>query len=327
MKILFFGTASISKVYLEHLHKSGHDIFCVTMPDKPASRGQKLTAPAVKTFASENNIPFIQPEKFTPETIERIQNFGADAGIAVSYGRLIPRSVFLLPRYKTFNIHFSLLPKYRGAAPVQYALLNGETETGVSAFYLEETLDTGAIIAQEKMPIDIKDTAETLFDKLVPLGIGVMNAALSRFGSGELNAVPQQGEPSYAPALKKEDGQIDWRKSAGDIYNRFRGFYPWPGVYSVISKGKSEGKRIKFIEMEAVENNTVNDEPGKVFKIEKHKGFTVTCSAGKILVSKVQPENKPVMSAWDFIQGGQISEGDCFCGHPRNSQTGIRVSL
>jgi len=312
VKILFFGTASLSKVFLENLRKSKHDIFCVTMPDKPAARGQKLAFPAIKTFALENNIPFVQPEKFTPEIIEQIKNFNADAGFAVSYGKLIPKSVFLLPKFKTFNIHFSLLPKYRGAAPVQYALFNGETETGVSSFYLEETLDTGEIIIQEKMPVDIKDTAETLFDKLIPLGIEVMNETLSRFENRNLNSMPQQGEPSYAPVLKKEDGQVDWRKSANEIYNKYRGLCPWPGTYSVVSKGKSEGKRIKFIEIEIAENNTINEDLGKVFKIEKHKGFIVICAVGKILVTKVQPENKPVMNAWDFIYGGQISEGDCF---------------
>lgn len=313
MKILFFGTAAISKVFIESLHNTNkHEIFCVTMPDKPAARGQKLTPPAVKEFSLENNIAFIQPEKFTPEVIEQIKNFNADAGVAVSYGKLIPKSVFLMPKYKTFNIHFSLLPKYRGAAPVQYALCNGETETGVSSFYLEETLDTGEIIIQEKMSIDINDTAETLFNKLIPLGIDVMNKTLSRFESGFLSGTPQSGEPSYAPTLKKEDGQVDWRKSAKEIYNRYRGLYPWPGTYSVISKGKNDGKRIKFIEIEVEETNTINEDLGKVFKIEKHKGFVVMCAVGKILVTKVQPENKSVMSAWDFIQGGQISEGDWF---------------
>ena len=310
MKILFFGTASISKAFLEDLYKNGHELLCVTMPDKPADRGQKLAPPAVKVFAQENKIPFLQPVKFTPDVIEEIKKFKSDAGIAVAYGKLIPSSVYLLPQHATFNIHFSLLPKYRGAAPVQYALWNGETETGVSSFYLEDTLDTGAVIVQEKMQIDPKDTAEILFNKLIPIGIDVMNKTLECFKKGKCAGTAQTGESSYAPTLKKEDGLINWQKSAKEIFNQYRAMYPWPGIYAIVSKGKLEGKRIKIIEAEAVENSTINEEAGRIYSTEKNKGFTVLCAKGKLLVTKVQPENKPVMDAWAFIQGGKLSQGD-----------------
>ncbi len=312
VKVLFFGTADISKAFLESLYAGKHDIFCVTMPDKPAARGQKLTPPAVKTFAMENNIPFIQPDKFTTEVIDQIKNFKPQAGIAVSYGKLIPKEVFDLPDFKTFNIHFSLLPKYRGAAPVQYAIRNGETETGVSSFYLEESLDTGAIILQERTAIGEKENAQDLFKRLIPLGISVMNETLKCFENGDCKGKTQAGEPSYAPTLKKEDGLIIWKKSAKDIFNQTRGLFPWPGTYSVILKGKLEGKRIKIIESAVIENSTINDETGKVYSVDKNKGFTVLCGKGKLLITKIQPENKPVMSAWDFIQGGQLAEGDYF---------------
>jgi len=311
VKILYFGTASISEAFLKNLYENGHELFCVTMPDKPAARGQKLTPPAVKSFAVKYNIKFIQPEKFTSEIAVEMKSFNADAGIAVAYGKLIPESVFNLPKYKTFNIHFSLLPKYRGAAPVQYAILNGETETGVSAFYLEKTLDTGDIIVWEKCPIDIKDTSETLFNKLIPLGIEVMNKTLSRFESGGFKAAPQEGESSYAPVIKKEEGLIDWNGGVKNIYNKIRAFYPRPGGYSIISKGKLEGKRIKIIEAEIIESSTVNEYYGYVHSIEKNKGFSVLCARGKLLITKVQPENKPVMDAGAFILGGQIEKGDC----------------
>jgi len=311
VRIIFFGTANISKAYLESLYNNKHEILCVTMPDKPAARGQKLTAPAVKVFAQENNILFIQPEKFTAEVVEKLKSFKAEAGIAVAYGKIIPRAVFALPKFKTFNIHFSLLPKYRGAAPVQYALLNGETETGVTSFYLDDALDTGDILMQEKYPIDIKDTAESLFQKLIPLGIEIMNSTLSKFAVGDTKATPQIGKPTFAYTLKKEDGLIDWKQNAADVYNKVRAFYPWPGAYSFFVTGKLDGRRIKFIEAEIVETNTVNDEAGEIFAFEKNKGFTVVCAKGKILFTKIQPENKSVMGAWDFIQGGQLKEGDC----------------
>ncbi len=310
VKILFFGTAAISKAFLEELYKKGHDLLCITMPDRPAARGQKLTPPEVKVFSEENNIEYIQPEQFAPEVIDIIKHFKADVGIAVAYGRLIPESVFTLPKYNTFNIHFSLLPKYRGAAPVQYAIFNGDTETGVTSFYIEKTLDTGAILVQEKINIEEYDTAESMFTKLIPLGISVMNKTLECFKDGKCEGIAQQGEVSYAPALKKEDGLIDWNKSAEEIYNLSRGLYPWPGTYSIITKGKLEGKRIKIIKCEVFEDSSLNDEPGKVFELKKNTGFIVVCGKGRLLINKVQPENKPIMDAWSFIQGGQLAVGD-----------------
>ncbi|MDR0799980.1 MAG: methionyl-tRNA formyltransferase [Endomicrobium sp.] len=312
MRILFFGTALISKTYLEELHKNHHEIFAVTTPDKRALRGQKLTSPAAKVYAAKNNISFIQPEKFTADIIETIKSFDADVGIAVAYGKLIPKTVFDLPKYRTFNIHFSLLPKYRGAAPVQYALCKGETETGISSFYIDEGLDTGGIIIQEKLNIDTKDNAETLFNKLIPLGIDVMNKTLETFRNGKYAAVSQTGDPSFAPSLKKETGLVNWNKSVGEIYNQFRGLYLWPGIYSIVSQGKFAGRRIKFAEIKVFDSSSVNKDRGIVCSTEKNKGFTVSCTVGKILVLKVQPENKSVMSAWDFIQGKQLSTGDRF---------------
>jgi methionyl-tRNA formyltransferase len=312
VRILFFGTAFISKAYLEELYKSRHEIFAITMPDKPALRGQKLIYPAVKVYAVKNNINFIQPEWFAPDVVESIKNFAADAGVAVAYGRLIPKIVFDIPKYKTFNIHFSLLPKYRGAAPVQHALCRGETETGISSFYIGEGLDTGGIIVQEKLNIGIKDNAETLFNKLIPLGICVMNKTLGLFRDGKFNAASQIGDPSFAPSLKKVDGLVSWDKSAVEIYNQFRGLYLWPGIYSTILQGKLADKRIKFREIEIFDSDSVNKDFGIVYSTEKNRGFTVSCASGRILIVKVQSENKPIVSAWDFIQGRQISVGDRF---------------
>jgi methionyl-tRNA formyltransferase len=312
VRILFFGTASISKAYLEELYKNRHEIFAVTMPDKPALRGQKLIYPAAKVYAVKNNISFIQPEKFTPTVIETIMDFAADAGVAVSYGKLIPKAVFSNPKCKTFNIHFSLLPKYRGAAPVQHALCRGETETGISSFYIEEGLDVGGIIVQEKLNISIKDNAETLLNKLIPLGIRVMNKTINLFRYGKCDVTSQIGDPSFAPSLKKMDGLVDWNKSACEINNQFRGLYLWPGICSTVSQGKLAGKRLKFREIEVFDSDSVNKDSGIVYSIEKNRGFTVSCATGKILVVKVQSENKSVVSAWDFIQGRQISVGDRF---------------
>jgi methionyl-tRNA formyltransferase len=312
VKVLFFGTDSISKDYLEELYKNNHKIFVITMPDRPASRGQFIKPSLVKVYAVENNIDFIQPEMFINDVVETIKKFSADVGVVISYGKFIPKVIFDLPRHKTFNIHFSLLPKYRGASPVQYALCNGEIETGVTSFYIEEKLDAGNIIIQEKLSIDIKDNSKVLFNKLIPLGIYVMNRTLELFQNGKHYSTPQIGELSFAPIFKKEEGLVNWNKSAKEIYNRFRGLYIWPGIYSLVSKGKLSGKRIKFIDIEVFENNSVNRNFGVVHSMERYKGFIVSCAIGKILVTKIKPENRSVMSAWSFIQGEQFTIGDRF---------------
>ncbi|MDR3124978.1 MAG: methionyl-tRNA formyltransferase [Endomicrobium sp.] len=312
MKVLFFGTASISKLYLEHLYSSGHELFIVTMPDKPALRGQCIVSPAVKIFAIEKSIKFIQPLKFAQDVHETIKNFNADVGIAVSYGKLIPRNIFDLPKYRTFNIHFSLLPKYRGAAPVQYALLNDEPKTGVTSFYIEDGLDTGNILTQRSVGIEKKDNAQTLFNKLVPIGVEVMDQTLSLLKSEKIVIIPQKGEPTFAPTFKKEDGLIDWSKSAKQIYNQFRGLYLWPGVYSTFIENCAKSKRVKFLDFEILDEESKNSNYGTVVSIEKNVGFTIACAVGKILVTRLQPENKPIMSAWPFVLGRNLKVGKTF---------------
>jgi methionyl-tRNA formyltransferase len=310
VKILFFGTDLISKDYLKELYKNNHEILVITMPDRPAFRGQIIKPSLVKVCAMVNDIDFIQPEEFTNDVIEIIKNFNADVGVVISYGKLIPKFVFDLPKYKIFNIHFSLLPKYRGASPVQYALCNGEIETGVTSFYIEEKLDAGNIIIQEKLYIGEKDNSEVLFNKLIPLGIDVMNKTLELFQNKKYYSTPQIGKLSFAPIFRKEEGLVNWRKSAKEIYNRFRGLYIWPGTYSLVLKGKLAGKRVKFIDIEVLENDLINRDFGIIYSIERGKGFIVSCAVGKILIIKIKPENRSVMSAWSFIQGRQFAIGD-----------------
>ncbi|MDR0823146.1 MAG: methionyl-tRNA formyltransferase [Endomicrobium sp.] len=312
VKILFFGTSNISKALLANLYQNTHTLLGITMPDKASSRGQKLSFPAVKKFAIENQIPYIQTQSFEENICSQIRDFAPDLGIAVSYGKIIPDFIFNIPRLKTFNIHFSLLPKYRGAAPVQYAICNGESETGISSFFLEKTLDTGDIIVQKKIQIEAQDNAETLFNKLIPLGIDIMNESIKVLEKGSLLLQKQIGIPSFAPIIKKEDGLIDWSKNAIEIKNKIRGLYLWPSAFSYIASGKSAGKRIKIIEADIIEADTKNEKSAYIAGIEKNKGFIVSCGIGKLLIKTVQPENKAKMSAWDFLQGRQIGIGDWF---------------
>lgn len=308
MRILFFGTASISKFFLKNVDKK-HEIVCViTMCDKPVGRANKIKAPAVKEYAKEKNIPCIQVDKFDDEILKKVKVLNADVGVVVSFGKIIPEKIFTLPKYGCFNIHFSLLPKYRGASPVQQALIDGCTKTGVTSFYIEEGLDTGNILLQEELIIDKKDTAETLFNKLNVIGVNVMNKTLDLLDNGNCLAKKQEGVPSFCKTFTKNDGKIDWNKSATDIYNLHRGLYLWPKIFCVIPDGKMSGKTLKILECSVI-NDLSNAKPGTILEIRKGIGFVVKCAKDALLVTKVQPESKARMSAFDFLNGAQIKVG------------------
>jgi|AGTN01.2.fsa_nt_gi methionyl-tRNA formyltransferase len=308
VRVIFFGTAEVASPFLQDLLKHETVVAVVAQPDRPAERGQKLRKPPVKVIAEENNIPVFQPERFAPELVEQLKALSPDAGVVVSYGRLIPENVFTLPKQKSFNIHFSLLPRYRGAAPIQRALIRGEKETGVTTFWLEKTLDTGKIIVQKRLPVEANDDAITLKEKLIGLGIEAMNETLKKMEAGAAAGTPQEGEPSYAPALKKEDGAIDWTKPAGEIIDLIRGTRPWPGAYTGI-----KGKRLKILKASVVSEDPCCagvQRPGRVAALIKGKGFIVACGKECLVVEEVQPESRKAMPAWDFLQGGHLAVGE-----------------
>jgi methionyl-tRNA formyltransferase len=311
VKIIFFGTANISKFFLENIDKKYEVVCVVTMCDKPVGRSNKIKPPAVKDYAIEKNIPYIQVDKFTDEIAQKIKDYNADVGVVVSYGKIIPEKVFTLPKYGCFNIHFSLLPKYRGASPVQQALIDGCTKTGVTAFYIEKGLDTGNILLQKELNIDIKDTSETLFEKLNTVGIEVMNNALALLDSGNCLAKKQEGEPSFCSVFTKGDGKIDWNKSADEIYNLYRGLYLWPKIFCIIGDGRMTGKMLKILECSVIKDLS-NKKPGTILEIRKGLGFIVKCGKDALFITKVQPESKAQMPAFDFVNGAQIKVGGLF---------------
>ncbi len=311
MNIIFFGTAGISKSFLENIDKKHKISAVVTMPDKPASRGQQLKMPAVKMYAVENKIPCIQVEKFTDEILEQIKNYNADIGVIVSFGKIIPERIFTLPKLGCFNIHFSLLPQYRGASPVQQALIDGQTETGVTAFYIDKGLDSGNIILQDSLCIADDDTSCTLFDKLINLGISVMNRTLDMLDNGHCLAKPQTETPTFCSTFKKEDGKINWSKPADEIRNLFRGLFLWPGIFTTVAEGKLAGKSLRIIDCKTAEDNS-NAQPGSIIRIDKTQGFIVKCGKDALLVTKVQPESKSKMAACDFLNGAGLTKGSKF---------------
>lgn len=311
MKLLFFGTASISKVFLENIDKK-HQIKCViTKPDKNVGRGNRLTFPAVKQYAIEHNIDYIQIEKFDDDIYAKINSYNADAGVVVSYGKIIPEKIYSLPKHKCFNIHFSLLPQYRGASPVQQALIDGQTKTAVTSFFIDKGLDTGDIILQDIVDIENSDTSDTLFIKLISSGIKTMNKTLELMEQNKVVPIKQVGQPSYCSVFKKEDGKINWAKSATEIKNLFRGLFLWPGIYCMFSTGKLQGKLLKVIDCEVININS-NKSVGSVVSIEKNIGFAIQCGKDALLLKKVQLESKSKMSAWDFVNGYKIALNDSF---------------
>ena len=310
MRILFFGTPEIASPFLEDLLKVSDVVGVVTQPDRPADRGKKLHQSAVKVIALQHNIPVFQPEKFTPPTIDELKNLKPDAGVVVSYGKLIPEEVFNIPLLGSFNVHFSLLPKYRGAAPVQWAIVKGEKETGITTFRLEKSLDTGPIFIQKRILVADEDDADSIFEKLIPLGVGAVRETMKLLRTDKKAGTSQSGEPSYARCIVKEDGRISWEKPTRDIFNLIRGLKNWPGAFVTVESGSLTGKTIKILKASVQNENAAPGKAGTVIEMVKQKGFIVLCGKGSLLVETVHPQNKNPMPAWDFIQGGHLKIGD-----------------
>jgi methionyl-tRNA formyltransferase len=303
VKVVFFGTPQVAVPFLEALVEGGHRIVSVVcQPDKPSGRKMQLASPPVKIYAASQNIPVLQPVKLDECSAEIIASLKADIGVVVAYGKLIPRSVFSAPTYGCFNIHFSLLPRYRGAAPFQWTLINGERETGVSIFWLEETLDSGPVLSQTNAAIMPEEDAPSLLNRLTELGVHDMLNTLEQIQAGNCTGKKQEGTPTFAPQLKKEDGRIAWSKPALTIFNLMRGTKPWPGIHTTF-----KGETLKILS--ATVNNS-SGRPGEIIELVKDKGIVVACGESSLLVTEVHPANKKAMSAWSYAQGLHLHTGD-----------------
>lgn len=310
MKILFFGTPDIAVPYLEWLINHEDVVGVVTRSDEPKGRGHNIQPPPIKTIALANNIPVFQPVgSWTEPTIDALKNTDADVGVAVAYGRLLPKSVYSIPKLGTFNIHFSLLPKYRGAGPIQWALINGETETGVTAFWIEEGMDSGPICYQKSLPIQSDDQAESLKRKLIPLGVEVLGNVMADLKQGKVTRDVQTGQVILAPQLKKEKGVIKWGSPAQSIVNLIRGVYEWPGATTYFQPKLGDPKQIKIFSAQVLSQDT-GKKPGTLVDIKKDEGFVVQAQPGVVLIREVQPEGKKRMPAWAFWQGAHLQLGD-----------------
>ena len=307
MRIVYMGTPSFAVPPLQALITAGHEVVgVVTRIDKPAGRGKVLTPPAVKAAAEQSGVPVFQPKRVRePESTAAIGAMGPDVIVVAAYGQVLPRELLALPKHGCVNIHASLLPAYRGAAPINWAIINGETRTGITIMQMDEGLDTGAILAQESIPIDPRDTAGDLTEKLSELGSRLVVDTLSRIEAGGLTAVPQDnGKASMAPLLKKDDGLIDWTMSARELHNRVRGLSPWPGAH-----GYLDGKLIKILGTEVAAEGS--GEPGVLYE-QGRDGLAIGTGSGLLRIVSIQPEGKKPMSAAEFLRGHRGSVGKKF---------------
>jgi methionyl-tRNA formyltransferase len=303
MKIIYMGTPQFAVPPLRALRDAGHDIIAVvTRTDKPAGRGKVLTPPPVKTAALDLGVPVQQPKRVrAPESVAAIQALVPDVIVVAAYGQILPKELLDLPTYGCINIHASLLPAYRGAAPINWAIINGEPETGVTIMQMDEGMDTGAMLLREAVAIGPRDTTGSMLEKLSTLGSRMVVEALAGLADGTLTPVPQDhGKATLAPLLKKEDGRIDWDRPAAEIHNRVRGLFPWPGAYTHL-----DGKLVKVLGSDAVEGS---GEPGALIE-GPHGTLQVGTGKGLLRVVTLQPEGKKPMTAAEFLRGHRGAVG------------------
>jgi methionyl-tRNA formyltransferase len=305
LRTVFMGTPEFALPTLAGLLDAGVPVIAAyTQPDRPKGRGNLLTPPPVKEFAQQRGIAVHQPVKLRePEVVEGLRQLAPDLIVVVAFGQILPKSVLEIPRHGCINVHASLLPRYRGAAPINKAIIDGETVTGVTTMLMDVGLDTGPMLVKRSTPIGPDDTAGTLHDRLARLGREAMEETLSRLCAGTLHPEPQEdARATYAPMLKKEDGRLDWRLSAVELHNRVRGLDPWPGAYTLI-----DGEVLK-IGRTAVESASSGEAPGSVVSASPD-GVRVACGAGVLCIRELQLPGKKRLPAAEFLRGRPLPAG------------------
>lgn len=308
MRIIFMGTPETAVPTLERLLQVDHQVEAViTQPDRPVGRGRKWTPPPVKRAAMQYGLRVVQPEKINTDEMRALfESIAPDVVVVVAYGKILPPWLLRIPRRGCINVHFSLLPKYRGAAPVNWAIARGETETGVTTMLMDEGLDTGPILLQRRCPIGPEETAPELARRLAQLGAELLIETLERWERGELTPRPQDdAQASYAPRLKRDDGRIDWSLRAIEIHNRIRGFQPWPGAWTTL-----RGARLILWRAHPLPPHAGGAAPpGTISELAKD-ALVVTCGEHtRLRVEELQLEGKRRLSARDFLNGTRLEVG------------------
>lgn len=303
MKILFMGTPDFAAGSLKSLIAAGYEIGAVvTQPDRPKGRSGKPVFSPVKEVALQAGIPVLQPEKIKrPEETARLLEYPADIYVIAAFGQILSKEILEQPRLGCINVHASLLPRYRGASPIQRVILDGEKSTGITIMQMNEGLDTGDILYTKSIDLAPDETFETLHDRLMVLGGEALIEALPLIEAGKLTPVKQDDSLScYAPLIKKEDGLIDWKRSSDEIYSQIRAFNPWPGAYTY-----SSGRMLKIWEAQPVSGS---GRPGEILGTDKDS-FTVACGSGAMKILSLQPEGKKRMETSAYLLGNKTESG------------------
>jgi methionyl-tRNA formyltransferase len=309
LRIVFFGTPEFAVPTLRHLVASRHSVCgVVTQPDRPRGRGQKVTDAPVKVFAVQQTIPIFQPERLRDASVvDTLSSWRADLGVVAAYGKLIPESLLAVPRFGMINVHASLLPKYRGAAPVHRAVIDGEPVTGVTIMRVVKALDAGAMLAKVTRSIGPDETSDVVEHDLAELGASLLLSVVDQITSGTAHEEPQDDMLStYAPRLTKEEGLIDWSLPARYIHNRVRGLYPWPHAYTHL-----DGARL-IVLTTRVEEGVAGGVPGTIIQTSRDAIHVATGHNGRLAIERLQPEGKRPMAAREFLAGRALQPGARF---------------
>ena len=307
MKILFMGTPDFAVFTLRALIDAGHEICAVvTQPDKPRGRGYAMTPPPVKVCAAEAGIPVLQPATLRDEHIAaELAGYAPQVIVVVAYGKILPKNILDLPPYGCINLHGSLLPEYRGAAPMQRAILDGKPVTGVTTMYMAEGMDTGDMLLRREISIEESDNFEDIHDKLGKIGAVLMLETLEKLEAGTLTPVPQDDSlATYAAKITKDDCLVCFDTDARTVHNRIRGLSPIPLAFT----HTPDGKLLKLVSARIAEEDQAHDTPGEILSLED--GITVACRPGSVTVTGVLPEGKGRMNACDYVRGRRLSVHD-----------------
>lgn len=303
MKIVFMGTPEFAVPCLQKIIDEGHEVVAVvTQPDKPKGRGKKLAMPPVKELALKYDIPVYQPLKAREESfVDTLKEMNPELIVVVAFGQILPKSILDIPKYGCVNVHASLLPRYRGAAPLNWVIINGEEKTGVTTMYMDEGLDTGDMILKSEIPLDDEITAGELHDKMMIDGAKVLKETIDLIEKGEAPREKQSNEDTcYSPIMNKSLGNIDWNKSAIDIHNLVRGINPWPSAYTTY-----EGQTMKIWKTKVIDKNSDKD-PGTIISVDK-EGINVSTSEGIVQIKEIQMAGKKRMEVPAYIKGNNIN--------------------
>ena len=311
LRIVFMGTPELAAVSLRRLIAAPEFELAavVTQPDQPKGRGLKLTPSPVKEVALQANLPLLQPRRAREENfIQQLAALKPELIAVAAYGQILPKAILDLPRFGCLNVHTSLLPKYRGAAPIQTAILNGDAETGVTIMKMDVGLDTGDILTQERTPIDAADNSQTLHDRLANIGAELLARTIPQYVAGAIqqHAQPAEGA-TYAAKIKKQDGEIDWRQPARVIWNRIRALVPWPGAFTHLS-AQPHPVLLKIWDAAPMDRS---GEPGRILQADK-SGIVVACGSDALMISLLQREGGRRLTAAEFLTGHPLKVGDTF---------------